>query len=471
MADSTSVGRPGARADKLKQSMLNGPVAATLLRFAAPTVAVVTVQALVGVMETYFVGFLGTEALAGVALVFPIAMLMQMMSAGGMGGGVSSAIARALGAGRKDHANALAVHALLIALALGVVFTGAMLWCGRPLYRFLGGHGSVLEVASAYSNIVFGGSVAMWLFNTLGAILRGAGNMVLPAKVSLFGAFVLVPLSALLIFGFGPIPPFGVPGAAWAFVLYYVGASAVLAVALLSRDGPIALIFARFRPDRRHFRAIFGVGAISALMTVQANLIVVIVTGIVGAFGTAALAGYGLAARLDYLLVPLLFGLGSATVTLIATNIGAGQIERARKIAWTAVAIGAGVTEIIGIVVAVAPHLWLGLFSEAPDVLQTGATYLRVVGPFYGCFGAAMILYFCAQGAGSMGWPFAGGIVRLLLATVGGWVAVSYLDAGLTGLSLMIAVSYAFFAALNAFTLRRRVSEVPKPAHVETGSE
>jgi Na+-driven multidrug efflux pump len=282
---------------------------------------------------------------------------------------------------------------------------------------------------------------------------------------------VLVPLSALLIFGFGPIPPFGVPGAAWAFVLYYAGASAVLAVALLSRDGPIALILARFRPDRRHFRAIFGVGAISALMTVQANLIVVIVTGIVGAFGTAALAGYGLAARLDYLLVPLLFGLGSAAVTLIATNIGAGRIERARKIAWTAVAIGAGVTESIGIVVAVAPHLWLGLFSEAPDVLQTGATYLRVVGPFYGCFGAAMILYFCAQGAGSMGWPFAGGIVRLLLATVGGWVAVSYLDAGLTGLSIMISVSYAFFAALNAFTLRRRVSEVPKPANVETGSE
>jgi putative MATE family efflux protein len=450
--------------DARTQLMLSGPIAATLLRFAAPTVVVVTVQALVSVIETYFVGFLGTHALAGVALVFPVVMLMQMMSAGGMGGGVSSAIARALGAGRKSDANALAVAAVIIAIALGLIFTGAALVWGRSLYVLLGGEGVALEVALVYSNIIFAGSVALWLLNTLGAVLRGAGNMALPAKISLFGAVLLVPLSALLIFGWGPIPGLGVAGAGWAFVLYYVGASAVLASNLLSRHGAVSLRLRGVRVTRRHFAEILSVGTVSALMTVQANFIVIVVTGIVGAFGTAALAGYGLAVRLDYLLIPLLFGLGSAAVTLIGTNVGAGNIERARKIAWTAVAIGAGVTEIIGLVVGLAPELWIGIFSNAPDVVATGQTYLRIVGPFYGCFGAAMILYFCSQGTGRMIWPFVGGILRLLLATVGSWMAVHHFAVGLAGLSAVIAASFAAFALLNGLSLRRGAWHTPRVA-------
>ena len=448
-AESTAV--PDAR----KQMMLSGPIAATLLRFAAPTVAVVSVQAFVNVMETYFVGFLGTEALAGVALVFPIIMLMQMMSAGGMGGGVASAVARALGAGRRADADALATHSVVIAIALGLIFTGALLLWGRPLYRLLGGQGVALEIAVAYSDIVFAGSVALWLFNTLSAVLRGAGNMALPAKVSLLGAVLLIPLSALLIFGWGPIPRFGVAGAGWSFVIYYVGASAFLAAHLFSRRRAVSVRLSGVRFETRHFAGILSVGGISALMTVQANLIVIIVTGIVGAFGTAALAGYGLAVRLDYLLVPLLFGLGSAAVTLIGTNMGAGQVERAHKIAWTAVAIGAGATELIGLIVGFAPHLWLGIFSDAPDVLNTGEIYLRIVGPFYGAFGAAMVAYFCSQGLGRMTWPFAGSIVRLLVATVGSWAAVHYFAAGMAGLASMIAASFAAFAVLNALALRR----------------
>ncbi len=123
-------------------------------------------------------------------------------------------------------------------------------------------------------------------------------------------------------------------------------------------------------------------------MTVQANLIVIVVTGIVGTFGTAALAGYGLATRLGYLLVPFFFALGSAAVTLVAMSIGAGLAARARQIAWTAVAIGSGVTELVGLVAAIAPQLWLGICGRAPEVLYTGQTYLRIVRPAYGFFGA-----------------------------------------------------------------------------------
>jgi Na+-driven multidrug efflux pump len=120
----------GPRLDARTRLLLEGPIVATLLRLATPNVLVMFVQASVGLIETYFIGKLGTDALAGVALVFPVLMLMQMMSAGAMGGGISSAIARALGAGRRADADALVLHALAIAVGFGLVFMLAVLGGG-----------------------------------------------------------------------------------------------------------------------------------------------------------------------------------------------------------------------------------------------------------------------------------------------------------------------------------------------------
>jgi Na+-driven multidrug efflux pump len=155
--------------DARRQMMLSGSIEGTLLRFAAPTIVVVTVQALVSVMETYFVGFLGTDALAGIVLVFPVLMLMQMMSAGGMGGGVASAVARALGAGQKADADALVLHSVIIAVVLGLIFTLCILIWGSALYRLLGGQGLALQAAVTYSNIVFAGLVPFRTLSTIDA--------------------------------------------------------------------------------------------------------------------------------------------------------------------------------------------------------------------------------------------------------------------------------------------------------------
>src|SRR5262249_56950135 len=144
--------------DQRTRTLLEAPAAPTLLRLAAPNILVMFVQSATGLIETYFIGWLGTDALAGVALVFPALMLMQMMSAGAMGGGISSAIARALGAGRGSDADALAVHALAIALGFGLAFTAAVLAGGRWLYAALGGQGASLDAALTYSNVVFAGA-------------------------------------------------------------------------------------------------------------------------------------------------------------------------------------------------------------------------------------------------------------------------------------------------------------------------
>src|SRR5262245_5703380 len=163
--------------------LLEGPVALTLARLAAPNVAVMMLQAAVTTLDGVFVGWLGKEALAGISLVFPLVMLMQTMSAGGMGGGVASAIARALGAGRRADADALAIHAMLIAGFMAALFTGCFVLGGPAIYRAMGGHDGALESAVAYSTVVFGGAIVYWLFNTLGSIVRGSGNMTLPAAV------------------------------------------------------------------------------------------------------------------------------------------------------------------------------------------------------------------------------------------------------------------------------------------------
>ncbi|MBI3988584.1 MAG: hypothetical protein HY347_03095 [candidate division NC10 bacterium] len=163
--------------------LLEAPIVPTLLRLAAPNIVVMVFLAATNTFDAYFVGWLGPEALAGVSLVFPMMMLMQTMSAGGMGGGVASAIARTLGAGRREDANALMGHALVIALVMAVIFTTGVLWGGPALYRAIGGTGGTLEAALAYSNVVFGGALAFWLLHTLGSLVRGTGNMLLPAVV------------------------------------------------------------------------------------------------------------------------------------------------------------------------------------------------------------------------------------------------------------------------------------------------
>src|SRR5881628_1926211 len=240
---STAPAATAPRFDTRTRVLLEGPIVSTLLRLATPNVLVMFVQASVGLIETYFVAKLGTDALAGVALVFPVLMLMQMMSAGAMGGGISSAIARALGAGRRTDANALVLHALAIAVGFGLLFMLAVLGGGRWLYSAMGGSGASLAVALTYSNVLFSGAILIWVFNSLASVIRGTGNMAVPAVVTSVGAAALIPLSPCLIFGWGPVPPLGVAGGALAVIAYYLVGSIALIAYLRARRSVVHLLF------------------------------------------------------------------------------------------------------------------------------------------------------------------------------------------------------------------------------------
>ncbi len=429
--------------------LLEAPIVPTLLRLAAPNVLVMFVQASVGLIETYFVAKLGTDALAGVALVFPVLMLMQMMSAGAMGGGISSAIARALGAGRRADADALALHALAIAVGFGLAFTLAILGGGRWLYGAMGGRGASLAAALAYSNVVFAAAILVWIFNSLANVIRGTGNMAVPAAVTCAGAAALIPLSPCLIFGWGPFPRLGVAGGAVAVVAYYILGSGALAAYLWSGRSVVRPSFHGVGFRWPLFRDILRVGAVAALITVQTNLTIAIATGLVGQFGPAAIAGYGTGSRLEYLLIPLVFGLGGPLVAMVGTNIGAGQRDRALRTAWIGAAIAAGLTEMIGLSAAALPGTWLSLFGADPTMLDVGSHYLHAVGPVYGLFGLGMALYFASQGAGRLLWPLLGNFTRLAIAAGGGWLALRW-GGDLSHVFLALSAALAAFGLMNA---------------------
>jgi putative MATE family efflux protein len=437
------------RYDARTAALIHGPIAATLVRLAAPNMLVMLAQTSVGLVETYFVGKLGTAALAGVALVFPVMMLMQMMSAGAMGGGISSAIARALGGGRRADADALALHALIIGLVFGLAFMVSVLAGGRWLYAAMGGSGAALDAALIYSGVIFTGAILVWLFNSLSNVIRGTGNMATPAIVTCAGVIVLIPLSPCLIFGLGPLPRLGVAGGAVAVLLYYAVGSVVLAAYLRSARSLVRLTLVGIRIRWALFRDILRVGLVAALITVQTNLTIAIATGIVGAFGAAAIAGYGTASRLEYLLIPLVFGLGGPLVAMVGTNIGAGRRDRALRVAWIGAAIAAGVCEIIGLSAATFPAAWLSLFDSDPAMIDAGSRYLHMVGPAYGLFGLGMALYFASQGAGRLLWPLLANFARLIIAACGGFLALR-ITGNLSLVFAALAVALTAFGLINA---------------------
>lgn len=453
-----------APAYKVPPGVLDGPVVPTMLRLAVPTILVLVVQTLVGVAETWFVGFLGTDALAGVALVFPVLMLMQMMANGGIGGGVSSAIARALGAKRHDDAEALIWHAVVLAGAFGILFTAAALLAGPILYRAMGGAGPALAAAISYSGVVFAGSIPLWITALLSSALRGAGNVRVPALVISSGTLLLIILSPVLIFGWGPLPRLGVAGGGAAVVIYYLFAALALTLYLRSSRSLLKLRVVPLRTGL--FKDILGVGFLSAIGTIQVNLTVTLVTAAVGRFGADAIAGYGIASRLDYIQIPLIFGLGTALVTMVGHNIGAGQKARARRVAWIGAAIAFGMTEAIGLAAAIFPQAWIGLFSDDPAVLAMGTLYLRTVAPVYGAVGLGLALYFASQGAKRVLFPVLAGTVRMIVAAFIGWSAVLWFGAKLSILFQITALAAASYGLLTAATMFGGVwgrLQVPRP--------
>jgi putative MATE family efflux protein len=428
--------------------LLTAPIGRSLFRLAGPTTALMLVQILVTVAEIYFVGRLGTDALAAIALVVPFLSLMLNIANGAMGGGVASSMARALGAGRIEDARAIVIHALVLAVGIGLFFTLADWFVARWLFGLLGGRGAVLEQALSFSHIWFAGAVAMWISSLLAALLRGGGNTATPSLYGFLTSAAYVTLAGVLMLGIAGWPGMGLAGSAVAALV-----AAILSVVVLARavwDGRLGFVpsLRNVRLRAEIFREILRVGALGSLTTVTANLTAMLVTGLVGRFGTAALAGYGIGARLEFMLGPLAFGVGSGLTTLVGVAAGAGAWRRAVRATWIGGLISFCAIGVIGWAVALSPETWARLFTSDGAVISASTSYIAHVAPFYCLFGLGLTLYFASQGAGRMAIPVTASLTRTVVTIVGGWILVNQVQLGLDGVFTAIAAGIIAYACL-----------------------
>jgi putative MATE family efflux protein len=451
-AEEQALPPPAAPPPLRPNPLLDGAILPTLLRLSWPNVVALTAGTCVVVAETSYIGRLGTEALAAMALVFPFVILTMTMSGGAMGGGVASAIARALGAGDHARASLLSMHALLIGLGFGFAFMLTMLLFGADALELLGGRSNVLAQATAYVHIFFGGVVVPWLMNTLAAILRGTGNMKLPSLMILISAGLQIVLGGVLGLGLGPVPRFGMPGVASGTVAAFSICTAVLAWYVFSGRAAVTPQLRSFRIERAMLSDILKVGAVACLSPLQSVLTITIFTHMLARFGTEILAGYGIGARLEFMLTSLAFAVGIASVPMIGMAIGARDVKRARHIAWTAGLVSFAAVGAFGTLIAVFPDLWVDLFTSDPDVKRAGERYLRAAAPMYAFIGLSISMYFSSQGAAKVVGPVLAQSGRLVFIAIGGWWLVAN-DGSADTFFLLAAASMVLLGITSALSV------------------
>jgi putative MATE family efflux protein len=433
--------------------LLEGPILPTLLKLAAPNLADAAARVTFLTLDAYFVSLLGSDALAGVALVFPFFLLMQSMATAAMGGGVSSAVARALGAGNRDDANALIWHGAAIALAMSAAFLFIFVFAGPALYSAMGAKGKVLEAAITYSQVVFCGGIFVWLMNIFANVVRGTGAMLISASAIVIAEIVHVACAPALILGLAGLPSLGVAGAGIGVIVSYAAGTLALVVYLASHHASVQ--FARPRFERRLFAAILRVGALSSVNILQNQATYIVLGILVTSFGGSALAGFGAAVRVEYSMTALVFTVGVATVTMIGANMGAGKTQRAIRIGWTGAAIGGSIAGTVGTLGALFTPQWMGLFTADPQITAIGASYLATNQVAYALLGVGSGLFYASQGLGSVSGPFLAQTSRLALLVIIGWVAMPISGGGLTGLFVANAGTIAWVGTAIIFVFWR----------------
>ena len=432
---------------------LSGPILPVLLKLASPNVIAFIIMAVVAIAEMWYVGQLGAAALAGFAVVFPFVMLMNMLSAGSIGGVIAAATARALGGGNTALANRIVWHSIGIALFFTIVFGLLERLYGAQIATFIGAKDESLIEALAYADIAFAGIASLWLLNILSSLLRGTGDMKTPALAMILSVALQILISGALTLGWFGLPALGIAGVGWGLTLSMLVGCFMTFRKLQSGSSGIRFSKSDFNFDPVLMGQLIRVGGTASINPLISVASVVLLTTLISRFGQDAIAGYGIGARLEFIMIPIVFGLGAAMISMVGANIGAHQIKRAEKIGWIGAIVAAGVCGVIGIAVSIFPGAWVGFFSNHVDVSHAASQYLTLVGPAYIFFGLGLSLYFASQGAHAVTWPMLASVLRLFIAVGLGGYFVTTQGLDYTGLLYFVSGSLCVFGIIPALAL------------------
>ena len=446
------------------QAMLTEPPLRLLLQMTAPNTLAFTLQGCVNLAEIYMIGRLGIEALAAIALVFPLLILVQTMSGGPLGGAITASIARALGNGNRDNAEKLVWHGIYGGAIGAVVFFIMFALFGRQLLMFLGGDGVILEMAMNYCWVLFSAGLIIWLSSAVSAVYRGAGDMGFPAKLMILSAALQVPLTAILVFGLWGAPAMGVVGAATSSVIVNAIVLVILLVELQRGKRAIKLSLDQ-QGWRRELAADILMVARPASLNPLLNVATILgLTALVGQFGTQALAGYGIGTRIEFVMLPIIFAFGTALTTIVGTNIGAGDYDRAELAGRYGVACSAIICGMAGCLLALFPNAWIPIFTDDAATFETARQYIQIVGPAYAFLGIGLVLYFASQGAGNMTWPVRAQVLRFVLSVGGAWLLINYFGFGLKAIFICTVIALVLYAGIIMLAVFGGAWRVTRPA-------
>jgi len=292
------------------------------------------------------------------------------------------------------------------------------------------------------------GMVLIWMTNMGAGIMRGAGDMIRPAVVQAITSISHLILCWILITRGG----MGITGAAWAMIgAYAVGFAALWFLFLTGRSqvrfvvGPVA---------RTLMVPLLKVGSLAGIQSVMTIATALTVTALMGRLGPEWLAGYGIGARLEFLLVPVIFGIGASLIAMVGANAGAGQRARAIGIAWQGTFVASAIVGLIGLASYMVPTFWARQFTDDPAVIDATATYMRTVAPCYAFFGLGLCLYFASQSLQSLGAPVLGAFLRLVIIAGGGIVLFRSGDTDPDNIFMLVAAAMVIYGLVVAIGLR-----------------
>lgn len=366
--------------NSIDQDLTSGSLHCNIWQLAIPMILEMGVINISQILDTLWVGQLGSAALAAVTISITIRWVINSL-ASGLGIGGMAVVARRIGERDRAAAEHAAWQTILLGLIMSLALGTVGILLARPLLTLLGANAEVLPLGLTYLRITMGGLFTLILIFVINSMLRGAGEARLAMNVLFLATAVTVVSEYALLFGWGPFPALGVSGSAWGIVLGFGAGVALQFTVLLSGRARIGINLRDLRPDFPLMLKIIRIALPSTVQMTLRSSSRLIVVGLIGLYGTFATAGYGVANRL--LLIALIpsFGMGNAAGTLVGQNLGARKSKRAERSAWWVSAYTAGYMVVVVILLLVFARPLVTLFDPAPQVVEIGVECIRIVAP------------------------------------------------------------------------------------------
>jgi putative MATE family efflux protein len=372
-------------------------ISSLLLRFSLPATLAMLVNASYNIIDTIFVGRLGSDAIAALSVSFPIQMLLGAVAIG-TGVGAGSLISRSLGAGKNKDAAAAAGQVILLSFIFGLAATLiGLLWL-EPLLLLFGAKPQILELTVSYMSVIANGAIFLFLIMILNHAIRAEGNAMLPMKVLIFSALTNIVLDPILIFGLN----MGVRGAAVATVISKIAGVVVLLHYYLAKRSALDVTPDHIRPQIPIIIAIYKVGLPMMIIQLAANVGLIYANRLLGTYGVIPIAVMGLVIRLQMFAFMPAIGIAQGLIPIIGYNYGAGKFERIREALLKGYGAATVFTALSGFAFFAFPRFFLKIFNSDPQLLAAGQSAVRIMVSMYPLLGiqTISIVFFQAIGKG-----------------------------------------------------------------------